>query len=400
VDIRSNKRLPDANGLPGGGIEGEYNPDTALVNTMRSVMSKPFEWFTQFGELREGRGGKWRETARHIYINRGSNILGVAHLDSVQKFRGFWINKDYISCATIDNRMGAWLMLYGLPAMGIEMDVLLTENEESGCSTASDFIPSKEYNWGFSFDRGGDDIACYQYYNQDVVAMMKSHGMKATWGSYSDVADLDLNAKCFNFGCGMHSYHSETAYIRKWELNKMLVGFESFYQEYKGTHLPHKERVKWIDQWEDDYGPMTKYVQPYTPPREWEDPNYFRQMAKDDYETDTKVTYYPAKTSNLYGGYGGSLVDNYHARQATDEPGRFFGDTDDAQDWWYNHSVGDVNDPNLEADTIAIWEENILVVCECCENLFAHGDIERYASISEWLCKACFHSFAITYYGS
>jgi hypothetical protein len=355
---------------------------------METVMSAPFEWFAEWGEVREGKG-RWTDmTARHIYINRGSSILGVAHLDSVQPYNELWVNEDYIQCATIDNRMGAWLMLYGLPALGIEIDVLLTENEEMGASTACDFVADKEYNWAFSFDRGGDDVACYQYYDTATSALLAKHGMKAAYGSYSDVADLDLGVKCFNFGVGMYNYHAETAYVRKWELNQMLVNFESLYQANKETRLPHTGQKRlWDEEYWGQYTSKSTTITKYTPPSEWDD------------EFNWKDNNFGTSSNYIYKGKT-DLIDSHLSREAALYPYKFFGDTDDPTDWWYNHSMGDVNDPTLDGEVIALWEEAILVACDSCENLFVRGDIDRYVSMREWLCKACFHSFAITYYGS
>src|SRR5690606_25634734 len=95
------------------------------TKVLKKVLTYPIESFEKLGKVTNSGGGRWGDE-RHIYIDRGSNVLGVAHLDSVQTPNHFWINQDYIVCPTIDNRLGAWLMLYGLPSLGVVVDVLLT----------------------------------------------------------------------------------------------------------------------------------------------------------------------------------------------------------------------------------------------------------------------------------
>jgi hypothetical protein len=201
---------------------------------LKNVLRKPMDWFERFGDVTV------RGNRRHIYIDRGSKILGVAHLDTVQRYNGYAITADKLWCSTVDNRMGAYMVLYGLHNMGIECDVLLTDMEEIGQSTAEDFAPPKQYNWMFSFDRGGDDVVMYDYYEQGMADILKQKYKfsSVSRGSYSDIAYL-YHAGCrgFNFGCGMYNYHSQSAYVALSELAGNSAKFSQFYQDYKDIHL-------------------------------------------------------------------------------------------------------------------------------------------------------------------
>jgi hypothetical protein len=103
----------------------------------------------------------------YFYKDNGSNTLAVAHLDTVQK-RG-WCELTQLSHDTLvfspklDDRLGAYVILELLPKLGINVDVLLTTDEESSNSTAMEFKTQKQYNWMVEFDRAGRDAVLYQY---------------------------------------------------------------------------------------------------------------------------------------------------------------------------------------------------------------------------------------------
>ena len=154
------------------------------------------------------------EYDRHIYIDNGCDILGVAHMDSVQPFHFYKVGKDYIQCATVDDRIGVYMMLYGLPAIGIKCDVLLTDHEEIGQSTAQFFNSPKDYNWMFQFDRGYDDVVMYQYEDPVLEDELSAAGFLVGDGIFSDISYMDhMGCRGFNMGCGMRKYHNKDAYV-------------------------------------------------------------------------------------------------------------------------------------------------------------------------------------------
>lgn len=182
----------------------------------------------------------------YTYIDRGSKILGIAHLDSVQtaSFCSMVGNpgNQRIYSPALDDRLGVYILLYLLPAMGINVDVLLTTGEEVGKSTAKNFKPNKQYNWMFSFDRKADDVVTYQYSDTDLNHHLIKHGFKTGQGSFSDISYAEhLGIKGFNIGAGYHDYHSQWAYCEYNQLIAQVIRFSRFFWELRATKMPHKK---------------------------------------------------------------------------------------------------------------------------------------------------------------
>ena len=187
---------------------------------------------------------------RHIHIDRGSNILGVAHIDSVQKHHGTRITRDKIYSSTVDDRIGVYMMLYGLPSLGINCDVLLTDLEETGMSTAQYYEPDREYKWMFQFDRAGADVVCYQYETPKIKGALQECGFKIGDGIFSDISYMEYMGICgFNVGCGMHDYHSKKAYVEINELVYQSSLFRYFWTFYGGTRFDWDPSMVPDDEW-------------------------------------------------------------------------------------------------------------------------------------------------------
>jgi len=183
------------------------------------------------------------------YKDNGSDILAVAHLDSVVPFLHFSVAKlrpdSLIYCPTLDDRLGAYLILEWLQIAGCRYDILLTENEEKSASTATWFNPpkNKKYNWMFMFDRSGTDVATYEYGDTITHNILVKHDFKPIYGSYSCIRDLqDLGCKGFNFGTAYYNNHSQYAYASKNELLLNLRKFLGFYSEYRDVEMPHEAK--------------------------------------------------------------------------------------------------------------------------------------------------------------
>ena len=173
----------------------------------------------------------------YYYKDNGSDILAVAHLDSVQGFHHFSHAKlkhdTKIFCTNLDDRLGAYLILDYLPNLGLEFDILLTEGEEKGASTALHFLPpaGKKYKWMFQFDRIGTGCVMYQYRSYDAVMALRDAGIELLTGSFSDISSLGhLGCRGFNFGTGYHLNHSPEAYASINEIKEQIQGFVQFYE--------------------------------------------------------------------------------------------------------------------------------------------------------------------------
>jgi hypothetical protein len=184
-----------------------------------------------------------------IYIykpDEKAHILGVAHLDSVldlTHFHKMEIRQDtYVVNAQLDDRLGVYILLDMLPKMGIHFDLLLTEGEETGRSTAQYFESEKEYNWIFSFDRHGSDVVMYQYDCPELRKDLKKVNMKAGNGSFSDIAFLDqLGVRGINVGTGYEGEHSDLCYASMAVMQSQIAGFKRFYDRFQSKKYTYTE---------------------------------------------------------------------------------------------------------------------------------------------------------------
>ncbi len=175
-------------------------------------------------------------------IPRGSPVLMVAHVDTVlEPHCAAEIRGNRLYHTGLDNRLGVYLGLEVLPAMGLNVDLLLTTDEEAGCSTAALLRTRKQYNWMFSFDRTGADVVCYQYDCAPLTLILNGCGFRVGAGTYSCIAELRHLRCCgMNFGCGMFDYHGAGAYCDLGMLNRQLKRFAAFYCGYSGVLLEHR----------------------------------------------------------------------------------------------------------------------------------------------------------------
>lgn len=184
----------------------------------------------------------------YIYIDRGADILGVAHLDTVMEPDIIWEYQTKTSKnravfgAGMDDRFGVYLLLHHLEKLGLKYDVLLTTGEESLGSTASAFRTDKQYNWIFQFDRTGTDVVMYDYETPDLRNMLTDEHFDVGIGSYTCICELEhLSAKAFNFGCGYYNNHSQSEYVDLVDAEYMIGLFYLFYLKHHTKAFPHVE---------------------------------------------------------------------------------------------------------------------------------------------------------------
>lgn len=209
------------------------------MDEFKDIALKPIEDFAQFGELKQTPDGMY------VFRDNGSNILGIAHLDTVQNLSHFEVqNLDdtrVVRNAQLDDRLGAYVILSLLPQLGVNCDILLTEGEEGGHSTGLYFEPTKKYNWIFEFDRMGMDVVMYQYHDKPTEEMMGKEGFIPAKGSFSDISMMEhLGVKGFNFGTGFYDYHGKDSHAIESHVLHNVKLFKQFYDKYKNTQLPHK----------------------------------------------------------------------------------------------------------------------------------------------------------------
>ena len=180
----------------------------------------------------------------YIYIDNGSDVLGVVHLDMhpniarhVQKFRQ---DGNIVYSVSLDDRLGLYTMLNLLPKLGIVTDILFTTNEEIGQSTAQFFMPTKDYNWLYQFDRRGDGVVMYDYETPELCDIMQTYNFRIDRGSFSDICYLnDMGVAGFNFGTGYYNEHTLACYADLSILDKQVSKFAHFYNDYKNIKLSY-----------------------------------------------------------------------------------------------------------------------------------------------------------------
>jgi hypothetical protein len=187
------------------------------------------------------------------YKNNDSSVLAVAHLDTVmphwRREASFVDTEDgpVIFSGALDDRLGAYVILELLPALGLEYDILLTVGEESGASTAQYFLPpeGKEYDWIIEFDRGGTDVVMYQYEDSETSAMVRRAGGKVSPGAFSDISYLEhLKIKAFNWGVGYRDYHGPRSHAFLEDTFEMVAKYLLFHEQNEGTAMVHYPRAK------------------------------------------------------------------------------------------------------------------------------------------------------------
>lgn len=211
---------------------------------------------SSFTKLTEGFRSFRTPYGNYHFKNNNGKILGVAHLDHVQDFKGLdtvRIGKHLlVTAGNLDNRLGVYILLHYLTKFPqLEYDILLTENEEVGMSTGGYFTPpiGKYYNWIFSFDRPGgqEDAVLYNYDDVTLRRILANYNIiTSPNGLYSDIYDLEhLGVKGINFQSGVMEWHSPDAFADVDQAKIVLNKFLRFSKDYVDIRLDHTRGNTW-----------------------------------------------------------------------------------------------------------------------------------------------------------
>lgn len=215
--------------------------------------------------------GDMRQYSDHAFIDRGSDILAVAHADSVASGVNKMPNEvmdEVIRWDTVtrkdvkerrwilehpclDDRLGVFTILHLLPALGVNVDVLISNYEERGRTSAKHFTPpeGKQYKWMVQFDRTGEDVVLYQYErdNENGDAWKKAVAadfLRIGTGSYSCIRSMEHLGICgMNVGIGYHNYHSADAFAILTQYKANVFRFLKFHQNNSEIAYPWKRKV-------------------------------------------------------------------------------------------------------------------------------------------------------------
>lgn len=185
--------------------------------------------------------GKEPAKDQYLYLNRGSDIIAMAHLDTVCRLTGITSAKnDKVHATGLDDRLGAWIIMDLLPSIGLNYDIVLTDNEERGQSTIKNFEPAKTYKWAFEFDRADDDVVTYSKDTPAFMAQLTKHFKTIGRGSLSDITTFKGKCCAVNIGTGLKFGHSETSYFEVSTLENQLDRFLAFMEENENVAYPYE----------------------------------------------------------------------------------------------------------------------------------------------------------------
>lgn len=192
---------------------------------------------------------------KRIFIDRGSDILFVAHIDTVQvpKFMRLRKTKSKktkrIYARGLDDRLGC--MIANELSEQLNVDLLLCDNEEIGDSTGQ-YHYLKEYKWIAEFDRAGDDVVTYGRENEEFISALEEFWSVGA-GTYSDICSLDTPACCVNVGIGFELAHSKDSYANLKVMDQQVKKFREFFQKYKNIKFVANEVADvGLNDWEPD----------------------------------------------------------------------------------------------------------------------------------------------------
>ena len=177
---------------------------------------------------------------RRIFIDNNSDVLLVAHLDTVLKPRFLRHKKNKIYASGLDDRLGC-MVAYRLAAQ-LKADLLLTDLEESAKTTAKHH-DCKKYNWIAEFDRMGDDVVTYDCDNVEFRDVLKEQ-WKIGFGSYSDISSLVTKACCVNVGIGYKNAHDKNSSVCLNTLSRQIDKFIAFFELHKNTSFERDETIR------------------------------------------------------------------------------------------------------------------------------------------------------------
>lgn len=186
-----------------------------------------------------------------IFINRNSDVLFVAHIDTVikpkyvrqRKTKGGKIKRVY--APGLDDRLGCMLAYELSEQFGV--DLLICDNEEK-CQSSGQFHNLNDYNWIAEFDRAGNDVVTYDL-DSDAFRDALGEYWTIGAGSFSDISQLVTTACCVNIGIGYEFAHSKDSYVCIKTMKKQIEKFRRFYVKYKDVKFVQDYNAKSL--WDD-----------------------------------------------------------------------------------------------------------------------------------------------------
>jgi len=231
-------------------VEQQSENKSELLYWLTTPTNQIFRDLAQFYRAPDG-----SSETHYAYIDNGADILAVAHLDTVQPLSGIkqWENTR-IHATGLDDRLGAFTIFNLLP---YRVDILLTDHEEIGQSTAQYFdIPTdKTYRYCMEFDRCGTDVVTYDLDSPEFLGQLQAIGSKIGIGSFTDLCYLKTDLCCVNFGTGYYAPHAQNSYANLDELMIMVelsADFEQATRDHGQYIRQERSYTDFFDRVEDN----------------------------------------------------------------------------------------------------------------------------------------------------
>ncbi len=173
----------------------------------------------------------------YAFKDNNSNVLLVAHCDTVQPVRLDDETKHRVTGAGFDDRLG--IAMCDRLASELSCDVLITDHEEIGRSTASNAdIPLERYNLIIGLDREGTDVVTYDIDSPEWLEALEDY-WHIGHGSFSDIVALSdrIDTCMVNVGTGHYGAHDIDSYYIKTEAEMQYNKAAEFIKQYRGERF-------------------------------------------------------------------------------------------------------------------------------------------------------------------
>lgn len=203
----------------------------AVCTASRSELVRSMDWsINDHGLYLAGKQSKQR-----------AKVLAIAHLDYLCSGRIHQCNARRIVSSALDDRLGVWFALNVERLLGISVDIIVTDGEETGQSTANLIDPDRleKYNWIVEFDRMDLDPVVYGF--DCMIDPLKQVFNQVGCGSYTDIVELEQTSPvgAYNHGIGYTRQHTESCHVEIADVRRSLENFAAVYAAIGSDRIEH-----------------------------------------------------------------------------------------------------------------------------------------------------------------
>lgn len=198
--------------------------------------------------------GKYAMKDRYLYRQGKADYpMLVCHADTVRPVTEYDYDplRHKVTCLGLDDRLGIASITYAIE-MGLAMadcSILITDNEESGQSTAETFSDDWKYSkedsiaptFLIELDRRGTDAVTYQYDNAGWHSVLRHVGFEIGTGSFSDISSMQsMGISGVNIGIGYHREHSKECYASLVDTMSQILKTDKLVMEFGHVRFEHE----------------------------------------------------------------------------------------------------------------------------------------------------------------